>query len=308
MLWLLSRLPLRSLHAVGAGAGLVASFLPNRYREYTFYNLKYAFPGLNDRERNRLLRASLKEDGKGFAELARFWLADKSKTLALVQRTYGLEHLEQARAEGKGVILVSPHLGAWELLGLYVSTLGELLTLYRPPRDANHEAVIIQYRARFGAAQIPAGARGVRQLVKALKRNAMVGILPDQQPLGGQGVFAPFFGMPALTMTLLPRLAQRTGAPVIFAWAKRLPESKGFTVHFTPPWQVAPELSMEEAAAALNVRVAECVRDVPEQYQWSYKRYSERPPGEPQVYPKNRKLARREAREQRAKRKSKADR
>jgi KDO2-lipid IV(A) lauroyltransferase len=141
--------------------------------------------------------------------------------------------------------------------------------------------LLIKARGALAAEQVRAeGAAGVRVLFKRLTSGGVVGILPDQQPKAGEGEFAPFFDMPALTMVLLSRLAQRTGATVLFAFAERLPRGVGFRIHFlrAPEGIAAPDLPT--AVAALNRGVEDCVRLAPEQYQWAYKRYSIRPPAE----------------------------
>jgi len=136
----------------------------------------------------------------------------------------------------------------------------------------------------MGATLVPTDASGVRALYKAVAKNQMIGILPDQDPGDEGGVFAPFFGVPANTMTLLPRLMQKTGAAVIFSYAERLPRGQGFHVHFLPAPADARTDELQQAAAALNLGVENCVRQSPAQYQWSYKRFKTRPPGETRFY------------------------
>lgn len=289
-------LPLRWSQAVGAAAGWLGARLDNRPRQLTEINLRVCFPELDDEARTRLARESLVQDGRAFMELGAFWLRSRERVLGLVRSVEGGDHLDAALAAGRGVIVAAPHMGAWELLGLWLSTRGPMATLYRPPHDQGFEALLTRHRGRFGAKQIAADRRGVRRLIQALGEGDIVGILPDQQPNAGQGVFAPFFGVPALTMTLLPRLAQRTGAPVVFAWAERLPRGRGFTIHLDEPWQVAPDATPEALAAEQNRRVEAVARQKPEQYQWGYKRFAHRPPGEPKIYPRKRRMSGRSAR------------
>lgn len=292
-------LPLRASHALGAAAGWLGARVDNRPRQLTEINLRVCFPDLDAGAHRRLVRRSLAEDGKGFMELGAFWLRRRERVLGLVREVRGIEHLRGAMDAGRGVIVAAPHMGAWELLGLWLSTQAPMATLYRPPHDRGFEALLAGHRGRFGAAQIAADRRGVKRLIQALGRGDIVGILPDQQPGAGQGEFAPFFGVQALTMTLLPRLAQRTGAPVVFAWAERLPRARGFVIHIQEPWRVDPELDAAETAAGLNRRVEEVARQCPEQYQWGYKRFAHRPPGEPKIYPRKRRFSGRSARTRR---------
>jgi KDO2-lipid IV(A) lauroyltransferase len=139
-------------------------------------------------------------------------------------------------------------------------------------------------RERFGATLVPADTAGVRALFKALRRGELLAILPDQEPRYGNGLFSPFFGIPAYTMTLLARLAQQTGAPIFITYAERLAGGAGFQLHFLPLVPCTAETPVEEIAAAVNAGIEACVRRLPHQYQWSYKRFKTRPAGEPRFY------------------------
>lgn len=284
-------LPLSVLHAVGAAAGLVASAVPNRSRQITERNLELCLPELSSAKRRRLARRSLIEAGKAFMELGAFWKRPRRRVLGMVTDAEGEVHLDAVLEAGRGVILAGPHLGAWELMGLWLSTRGPMATLYRPPHTPEFESLLREQRGRFGSRLVRAGRRGLRELFRELRNGSMVAILPDQLPSGGQGVFAPFFGIQAHTMTLLPKLAQRTGLPVVTAWAERLPRGRGYCVHIGEPWQVPPDMPLEHAAAELNRRIETEVRRRPEQYQWAYKRFSHRPPGEPALYPPKRRYS-----------------
>ena len=142
----------------------------------------------------------------------------------------GGELLDAALTSGNGTLIAAPHLGNWELLNQWLASRSPLAIVYRPPRADWADALIRRARGQPGVTQVRAEASGVRTLFRILKEGGMVGILPDQQPKRGDGEFAPFFGIPALTMTLLPRLAQRTGATVLMAFAERLPDADGFRI------------------------------------------------------------------------------
>jgi KDO2-lipid IV(A) lauroyltransferase len=177
------------------------------------------------------------------------------------------------------VVIAAPHLGNWELLNQYLASRTPLTIVYRAPRRAALEAVLRRGRGAPGVTQVRAEAGAVRTLLRTLQQGGAVGILPDQQPKQGEGVFAPFFGIPAWTMTLLPRLAQRTGATVLFAFAERLADGGGFDVHFLPAPAGIDDPDPARAAAALNAGVEACARRLPAQYQWTYKRFGMRPDG-----------------------------
>ncbi|QKT03397.1 lysophospholipid acyltransferase family protein [Ectothiorhodospiraceae bacterium 2226] len=281
----LARLPLRAVHAVGAFGGWCLATFPNRQKRAARVNVDLCLPELPVVERRRLARRSLYETGKAGAEAAPLLLWEGARALELVREVRGEEHLQQAMDAGRGVLLAVPHLGCWEIVGLYCSPRYPMTSLYRSLKVPELEEVVRGGRERLGARLVTADARGVRAAAHALKRGELVAILPDQDPRRGAGVFVPFFGVPAKTMVLLPRLVHRTGAAVVFAYAERLPRGAGYRLCFTPPAvAIAPDADIEAAAAAMNRGVEACVRALPEQYQWGYKRFRSRPPGETDFY------------------------
>lgn len=279
LVWLLGRLPLRALHGLGRGVAALWRWLPTRERKVATRNLALCFPELDDASRRRRLRATLDYAGETLFELPWLWSRPVDRVLAKVRTLHGVDAFHAALAEGRGMILAAPHLGAWELLNLWLSRHCRLALLYRAPRLAFLEAVFNRGRGRAGATPIRAEAAGVRQLVKHLREGGVVGILPDQQPKQGEGEFAPFFGIAAFTMTLLPKLAARQALPVVFAWAERLPRGAGYDLHFR---RADPAVT---SVAGLNANVEACARALPDQYQWTYKRFSMRPEGEARIYP-----------------------
>ena len=275
------RLPLPVLHRAGAALGWLLWLIPNPVRRKARATLCLVITRFDAKTRHALPRAALIEAGKSVFEVCRIWSGDAAATLDLVTAIDGLEVFEAALARGKGVIIAAPHLGCWELLNFWLCSRTPIAIAYRPPRHAALEPLLVRARGALAAEQVRAeGASGVRTRFRRLAQGGVVGILPDQQPKMGEGEFAPCFGTPALTMVLLSRLAQRTGATVLFAFAERLPRGSGYRLHFlpAPPGIADPELPV--AVAALNLGIESCVRIAPAQYQWHYKRYSIRPPGD----------------------------
>jgi KDO2-lipid IV(A) lauroyltransferase len=282
---LLAQLPLAAAHALGNSLGLLARFVPNRRRRTAETNLRLCFPELDARSRARLLTRSLREYLKGACELGVLWTRDAARIRRLVRAVEGEGLLREALARGRGVLIAAPHLGAWELVGLYCSLLKPMTSLYRNPPMSGLGTLMRQARERLGARLVPADAGGVRSLYKALERGEMVGILPDQVPGGAAGAaFAPFFGIDASTMLLLPRLAHKTGATVLCVYAERLPWARGYRLHVRAAPAAVASASPQVAAAAVNAMVEDCVRALPAQYQWVYKRFRVRPPGAPAFY------------------------
>jgi len=271
-------LPLSVLHRLGAAFGWLVWRLPTSPRHKAETTLSYVQTQLGTETRQQLLKSSLIETGKALFEVARIWNGNAASALALVREVRGDELFEQALADGRGLIIAAPHLGCWELLNFWLSERTPIAIAYRPPRQPALEPLLLNARGALAAEQVAAeGTSGVRKLFKRLREGGVVGILPDQQPRQGEGQFAPFFGTPALTMVLLSRLAQRTGATVLFAFAERLPDGNGYRIHIQRAPEKIADADLPSAVAALNEGVENCVRIAPTQYQWAYKRYSIRP-------------------------------
>lgn len=281
---LFAHLPLPLAHALGLLAGSLFVLLPNPHRSITRANLAACYPQLSPRQRRRLLRRSLLETGKAVFETPRILAAPSARIMGLIREVHRRELLDEALAQGRGVALVMPHLGNWEILGLYCSSLHPMTALYRPPRMAGMDELLHRGRERLGATLVPIGPKGVRALYQALGQGGMIAILPDQDPRAAGGHFAPFFGLAANTMTLLPRLLQKSQTPAVFCYAERLSWGRGFAIHFEAAPAGMNSAEMDVAVGALNQGVEACVRALPEQYQWSYKRFRTRPAGEKPFY------------------------
>jgi len=173
------------------------------------------------------------------------------------------------------VIVLAPHHGNWELVGLYLSTLRPMAALYKPPKIKELEDYMSKVRGRHGSELVPTNKRGVVRLFSVLREQGMVGILPDQVPGGSGGVFAPFMGVPANTIKLVSRLVDKTGCEVVSLCAMRRPQADGFDMVFR---RVDPDIyssDVDVSVAAMNRSIEECVRHIPEQYQWEYKRFKD---------------------------------
>jgi KDO2-lipid IV(A) lauroyltransferase len=219
-------------------------------------------------------------------ETLRLWTRPHAENLRLLREQHGTELFDAALASGKGLIVAAPHYGNWELLNQWLASRTPLAILYRPPESAIGEAFLNLVRADTDAervTQVRAEGAAVRQLWKRLNAGGVVGILPDQQPKAGDGEFAPFFGVPALTMTLLGRLAERTGATVLFAYCERIgtdADPLGFALRIEAAPDGIADPDPQRACVALNAAVERIARRDPAQYQWTYKRYTLRPSGD----------------------------
>lgn len=278
-------LPLPAAHALGAGLGWLFFIIPNKRRRTAEINLELCFPEMPADARRRLMRRNLIELGKSLVETGVLWTRPKEKLLRWVRAISGADELQQAMARGRGLILALPHLGTWEMIGMWGSIHYPMTSLFRAPPMSQMGALMRAARERFGARLVSADSGGIRALYKAIGHGDMVAILPDQVPSTRRGsVFAPFFGIPASTMVLLSRLAAKTGAPVMFGYAERLPRGRGYHLHFLPAPPEIAQADSEASAAVINAMVEKCVRALPEQYQWVYKRFRVRPAGEKAFY------------------------
>ena len=260
-LWRLSRL-----------AGPLVHRFSRRERVVTEINLREAYPERDETDRRRLARASLTHSAATMLELGFAWMGDPERVEASILAVHGRELLDGARAEGRGVIVLAPHFGNWEVLNFWLSGHFPFTAMYEPPKIAELDAVTRQGRERMGASLVPTNPRGVAALLKALKRSEAIGILPDQEPDWGSGVFAPFFGRPAYTATLLPKLVARTEARVVTGVARRIP-GRGFELHFLPADERVYSSDEVESATGVNACVEAAIALDPAQYQWEYKRY-----------------------------------
>jgi len=283
LLRLFAALSLRWNRRLGALLGRSLVHLPNSLRRHARINLELCLPELPAERRERLLKTSLIETGKTVAEAGPLWFWSAERIQALMGETRNVAAVDAAVRAGKGVILATPHLGSWEMAGLFCATRWGITTLYRPPRMVALDALVRRSRARLGAELAATDAKGVRRIYEALAQGGVVGILPDQDP-GRGGVFAPFFGIQANSMVLLGRLARKTGAAVFFGFCERLPGATGYRVHFFPAPEGIDAADPVIAASAMNLAIERCVRTCPEQYQWGYRRFRTRPPGQPRIY------------------------
>jgi KDO2-lipid IV(A) lauroyltransferase len=274
----LSHLSLPTLHRIGDAAAWLTERLGREECHVAQVNADLCFPDWSEAERRQLARAALRENARGLVELAAAWQWPIPRVLALIESVEGAEVVDEALAEGQGLLVIAPHHGAWEVLQIWLAQRVRLNALYRPPRWKELEALLNRGRSRSGAVFWPARPSGIRALFKALKAGEAVGVLPDQSP-PGEGVFAPFFGRHAKTMTLFGKLAERTQAPVVIGWAERLDRGAGFRVHWQRVTGPVGDPDPAVAAAALNQAIEGVVRARPAQYQWTYRRFSRRPEG-----------------------------
>ncbi|PTB99720.1 lipid A biosynthesis acyltransferase [Marinobacter sp. Z-F4-2] len=281
---LFSLLGLRNAQSLGRMLGGLAWKLGGRSVESTRKNLHACYPHLSDREIETLGRKSLGETGATALEIPLMWEWPVERCLGLIREIEGEELLEEYKAGRQGLLLLAPHLGNWELAGLFFASRYEMAALYSPPNQPGFEEYMKKVRSRSGSELVATDRRGIMRLFSILREGGVVGILPDQTPRREGGEFAPFFGIPTITMTLASKLIQKTGAKPLITYAQRLPDAQGFKIVIRETEPGMESADMIESLTALNRSVEKCIGEVPSQYQWEYKRFRRTAPGEKPIY------------------------
>ncbi len=276
MLWLLARLPVEWARTLGRWSGELGYRLDGRSRRVAERNIALAYPDLDDSNQDRLVRETLRETGALAAEMGHVWLRPWVSTERLILQVEGKNSVKAALEGGRGVIILGPHLGNWEVLGLHLATLGEMVALFEPPKIQSLGPLIQRARERSGGRLVPTTPRGIASLVKSVKAGGISGILPDQVPdseTGGLNV--PFMGVDCGTAALGCNLIQRSGAVAFLGAAFRV--KGGFEVCYVPAPAALYGDDLREALTAMNSAIADLLETREAQYQWQYKRFRTQP-------------------------------
>ncbi|HVY05713.1 MAG TPA: lysophospholipid acyltransferase family protein [Burkholderiales bacterium] len=266
----LAKLPLSWIHAVGGALGWMVYLLSGTYASRLRENLRQSGLCPTEAAFRRILHRNISESGKAGAELVPVWFKPVAPVVRMIVRAGPMSLVEEAEQRGRGLIYLTPHLGCFDAAALWAAQRRPITVLYRPPRKPILQPIIDAGRGRDRVQLAPANLGGVRLLLKALRRGDAVGILPDQVPANGEGVWADFFGRPAYTMTLVGKLVAATGATILMAAAVRLPRGGGYEIHFE---KFEGDPSGPNGARALNAAIERMVAIEPAQYLWSYNRY-----------------------------------
>jgi len=256
-----------------------------RSREVARVNLAMCYPEMDPGERDQLMVDTLLENGMTGGEIGPMWGYSHEKLVALINKVHNKHILDDALASGKGVLMMSPHLGNWEIINAYLADgICPITIMYRPAKIKSFNDWMVSRREEVGCDLVPTTRQGVQTLFDTLNAGKVVGFLPDQEPKRERGVFAPFMGVETLTPTLPQQMILETGCKVLYMFGRRLPEGKGFDIHIL---EALPEQFSEDprtSAAAMNKAIENCIEICPAQYQWTYKRFKRRPEGEPNPY------------------------
>ncbi len=246
--------------------------------QVTRENIALCYPRKSPRSRQALVRQSLMETGKTITETAFAWKADHEAVLRTIQAVDNEDVVTRAQGQGRGLILVLPHIGNWEILNHYLGARYGLTHMYQPYRDPAVDALIQAYRSKTGTRFVPVGLSGIRAQLATLKRGGTIGLMPDQEPDVHTGVFRRFFGIEALTGEMIRRFTEQTRCEVVVACCLRT--AGGFRVRFT----LANINSESDPSGGMNQALEQVINECPDQYLWSYKRFRTRPDGEPELY------------------------
>ncbi|MES2661702.1 MAG: lysophospholipid acyltransferase family protein, partial [Pseudomonadota bacterium] len=257
---------------------------PNSFQRITVRNLSLCFPHLTADQQKKICAESLQHQVATLLELGPTWTQSLAVSQHAILQVRNENVLHTKLKEPNGLLLLLPHLGNWELANQYISQQTKVTALYKPGRLEDFSNWVVQSRERFGVRMVPTSVRGVAAAFKALKRGETVVILPDQEAPKANGIFAPFFNIPALTGTLCHRLIQKTNANVLCMFCRRDWDKAGFEMIFIEPDPQIYDEDMEIATTALNKSIENCIVLYPEQYQWSYKRFRRRPNKQPSLY------------------------
>ncbi len=256
----------------------------------TRINLALCFPEMDATEREELAQESVRQTACTMMETGIAWLWPQERSAALVRRTVNAELLDRCMADSRGLVVVMPHLANWEMINQQFTARYHGHAIYKPPGLKQLDQFIIRQRRQFGHGfdLYPNTRDGVESLYEAVRQGGCAFVLPDQEPSLKSGVWASFFGVPALTSQLVPRMQAETGCAVICGYVIRLPDAAGFEVHYREMEPGYDDPDVVTAAAAINRTVEQVVMEAPAQYQWEYKRFKRRPEGLPKVYDRRR--------------------
>ncbi len=275
-------LPLRWSQAIGCQLGLLLITCNRKRAHISRCNLKVCFPEKSATEREKLLIQNAKETGKWFLESAYVWFGNPDYLSNRVT-VKNPQLLEVAHQQNRGVVIVLPHMGNWELLNFCIPKNYPFAAMYKPIKATWFEKVIFKSRSRLGSKMFATNASGVRQALKGMRNNMVLAILSDHLPTKKAGVYAPFFGQPALTGKLTQALVNSNQSEVLLATAIRKPRGLGFEIVFHRIEGIHTDDSVV-AATALNSAIEKSIQLAPEQYQWVYRRFANQPSGSPSVY------------------------
>jgi len=281
ILWLIHLLPFRVIVAIGNSIGFLLYFIGIERRKVGDINLKLCFPNLSDSARKKLLRNHFKMFGRGLIERSILWWSSAERINRLI-RVEGLEHFEAIK--DKASILLTPHFVGMDAGGQWIGLHADVVSMYANQKNQYLTKLLLQKRARFRNQRLYSRQQGLRPILKGMRAGMPFLYLPDQDQGVKDGAFISFFGIPAATMTSVPRIAQMTDAKVVPSITRFLPGAQGYVLTFYPAWDNYPTGDDIADARRMNEFIEQRALEMPEQYFWLHKRFKTRPKGEESFY------------------------
>lgn len=281
VLWLLHWLPLSLQAALGNALGGLVALLPGRRRRIVETNLALCFPEASSSTRRRWLRQTFQASARATLEHGLLWWGSDARLRRLIR----IDNPEAALGDGKRpVIWLAPHFVGLDMGGIRLTMDYQIASLYAPARNPVSDRMMLYGRSRFSSPVLISKPDGIKPVLKALKERLPFYYLPDQDQGRLNAVFVPFFGVPAATLSALPRLAKLTGAQIVPVITRQLPGGQGYAMRFYPPWNNFPSDNLEADVARMNAFVEDRIREMPPQYLWLHRRFKTRPEGAPGLY------------------------
>lgn len=280
-MWLLHFLPFRVLVALGSGLGWVGYRLGRERRRVADINLRLCFPQMSEAARAELVRKHFMMFGRGLVERVILWWSSASRINGLI-RVEGEAHFRAI--EGQTAVLLMPHFVGMDVAGQWIAQRRDCVSMYSLQKNAYINKLMLAKRTRFGKQDIYSRQEGLRAIIRGMRANKPLFYLPDQDQGVKDGAFIPFFGVPAATMTSVPRIAKMTGARIVPVTTRLLPGGAGYVVTFYPPWDDYPTGDDVADTRRMNEFIEQRVQEMPEQYFWVHKRFKTRPEGEEKFY------------------------
>ena len=281
LLWLLHWLPLPLLAALGNGIGHLIAALPGKRRCIADTNLRLCFPDVDAKTRRVWVQQSFSAAARAALEHSVLWWGSAAR----VRRLVHIEHPERAYGDGvRPVIWLAPHFVGLDMGGIRLSMDATVVSMYSRARNPVMDKVMLHGRQRFHDPVLASRHDGVKPVLREIKRGLPFYYLPDQDYGPRDALFVPFFGVPAATVSALPRIAKLTGAQVVPVITRQLPGGKGYVLRCYPAWDNFPSDDLAADVRRMNAFIEERVREMPEQYLWLHRRFKTRPPGEANLY------------------------
>ena len=281
VLWLLHWLPLSLQAAIGNALGWLLALMPGRRQRIVATNLALCFPDLSPGRRRRLLRQTFQASARATLEHGLMWWGSEARLRRLIR----IDNPEAALGDGvRPVIWLAPHFVGLDMAATRLTLDFNGTSMYAPAKNPVADKMMLHGRSRFSSPTLIAKSDGIKPVLRALKDRLPFYYLPDQDQGRHNAVFVPFFGVPAATLSALPRLAKLTDAQIVPIITRQLPRGQGYTVHFHPPWDNYPSDDLEADVARMNAFIEDRIREIPEQYLWLHRRFKTRPAGEASLY------------------------